>query len=213
MFILAINDYLSVVDHGEWVARRDEIAVNVRKHLWDEERCKFIPHIYLNGSPFPEEFDENAIWYTGGTGIAALAGLMSDKELASNNRQFLANMREAGAQSICLTAYPPYPEGYFDNSGMQPYMYQNGGDWTWYGVRVLWAMIDRGMVREAYEEFSPMLDRVIANHGFNEWYSPDGTPRGSGTFRGEAGVMIETIDRLREWAYSQRVSISSTYTE
>lgn len=24
--------------------------------------------------------------------------------------------------------------------------------------------------------------------------------RGSGTFRGEAGVMIETIDRLREWA-------------
>lgn len=200
MFILAINDYLSVVDDEEWIARRDEVAANVRKYLWDEQRCKFIPHVYLNGSPFPEDFDENAIWYTGGTGIAALAGLMSDEELSSNNRQFLSNMQEAGAQSICMTAYPPYPEGYFSNSGMQPYMYQNGGDWTWYGVRVLWAMIERGMVKDAYEEFSPMLDRVIANQGFNEWYSPDGTPRGSGTFRGEAGVMIETIDRLRAWA-------------
>lgn len=201
MFILAINEYLSVVeDDNVWAARRDEIASNVRKYLWDGERCKFIPHIYLNGSPFPEEFDENAIWYVGGTGIAALAGLMSDEELASNNRQFVANMAEAGASTICVTAYPPYPEGYIKNTGLNPYCYQNGGDWTWYGVRILWAMIERGMVREAYEEFSPMLDRVIANQAFNEWYSPDGTPRGSGTFRGEAGVMIETIDRLRAWA-------------
>lgn len=200
MFVLAVNDYLSVVKDGaDWAARRDEIAANVRKYLWDEKNCKFIPHIYLGGSPFPADFDENSIWYTGGTGIAALAGLMSDEEVASNYRQFVANMEEAGAQSICMTAYPPYPEGYFVNN-MAPYIYQNGGDWTWYGVRILWAMIERGMVREAYEAFSPMLDRVIANQGFNEWYSPDGTPRGSGTFRGEAGVMIETIDRLRAWA-------------
>ena len=203
MFILAVNDYLSVVEDGsDWAARRDEVASNVRKYLWDEQKCKFIPHIYLNGSPFPEDFDENAIWYQGGTGIAALAGLMSDEEIASNNRQFLANMKEVGAQTICVTAYPPYPEGFFVNN-MGPYIYQNGSDWTWYGVRILWAMIDRGMVREAYEEFSPMLDRVIANKAFNEWYNPDGTPSGSGTFRGEAGVMIETIERLREWASDQ----------
>lgn len=205
MFILAIDDYLSLVgDGGTWAARRDEIASNVRKYLWDDARCKFIPHVYLEGSPFPEDFDENTVWYTGGTGIAALAGLMSDGEIASNNRQFLANMAEAGASTICMTAYPPYPEGFIRNEGMKPYCYQNGGDWTWYGVRILWAMIDRGMVREAYDEFSPMLDRVIANQGFNEWYSPDGTPHGSGTFRGEAGVMMETIDRLRAWANSRQ---------
>ncbi len=30
------------------------------KNLWDEERQKFIPHIYLEkGSPFPSPFDEN----------------------------------------------------------------------------------------------------------------------------------------------------------
>ena len=200
MFILAINEYLSVVgDDDRWASRRAEIAANVRKHLWDSGKGKFIPHIYLNGSPFPEDFDENAIWYQGGTGIAALAGLMTDDEIKATNRQFLENMKEAGAQTICITAYPPYPEGYFVG-GMGPYTYQNGGDWTWYGVRILWAMIDRGMVREAYDEFSPMLDRVIANNAFNEWYSPDGEPRGSGTFRGEAGVMIETIERLRDWA-------------
>ncbi|MCQ2142581.1 MAG: hypothetical protein MJY56_00785 [Bacteroidales bacterium] len=200
MFILAINDYMSVVgEDSEWVARRDSIASNVRKYLWDEEKSKFIPHIYLGDSPFPEDFDESVIWYTGGTGIAALAGLMSDEEIAYSNKMFLANMKEAGATTICMAAYPPYPEGFF-RDWMAPYKYQNGGDWTWYGVRILWAMIDRGMLREAYEEFSPMLDRVIKYGGFNEWYSLDGVPSGSGVFRGEAGVMIETIDRLREAA-------------
>lgn len=51
-----------------------------------------------------------------------------------------------------------------------------------------------------------MPDRVIDNNAFNEWYSPDGEARGSGSFRGEAGVMMETIEHLRGRAGNQCTS-------
>jgi hypothetical protein len=38
-----------------------------------------------------------------------------------------------------------------------------------------------------------MVKRVISNKGFYEWYSVDNKPRGSGTFRGEAGVLYSAI--------------------
>lgn len=61
-------------------------------------------------------------------------------------------------------------------------------------------MIENGFIKEAYEELRPMLQRVVKNKGFNEWYTQSGEPKGSGTFRGEAGVLVKAIELLREWA-------------
>lgn len=188
-------------------AKRDKYAAvkaglkeNIRKHLWDEEREKYIPHIYLNGSPFPASFDENRVYYHGGTAVAILAGLLTKDEIATANRKMLENVRAAGAQSIGLTMYPTYPAGAFQGVGMYPYGYQNGGDWTWFGARMIWGLIENGFIKEAYTELLPMLNRVIANKGFNEWYTQSGEPMGSGTFRGEAGVLVKAIEMLRAWA-------------
>ena len=41
------------------------------------------------------------------------------------------------------------------------------------------------------------------NGGFYEWYTPAGEPMGSGTFRGEAGVLYHANYLLREWAKQQ----------
>lgn len=99
-----------------------------------------------------------------------------------------------------LTLYPTYPAGYFKGVGMYPYGYQNGGDWTWFGARMIHALTENGMIAEAYEELLPMLERVVENNGFNEWYTPAGEPMGSGTFRGEAGVLYKANALLRAWA-------------
>ena len=96
--------------------------------------------------------------------------------------------------------YPTYPAGAFESKGMYPYGYQNGGDWTWFGARMIQALIENGMIEEAYTELEPMLTRVIENNSFNEWYTPAGEPMGSGTFRGEAGVLYTAIQMLRDWA-------------
>ena len=106
-------------------------------------------------------------------------------------------VEKAGAPSIGLTLYPPYPEGFFVNPIMNPeYSYQNGGDWTWFGGRMIQQLIKHGFLEEAYEQLLPMTERVMKNDGFYEWYSVNNEPRGSGTFRGSAGVLYIAIEML-----------------
>lgn len=204
MMILAIDNFLEIATDskyaGKWQPIRKQLAENVRKHLWDEERQKFIPHIYLNGSPFPDNFDENQIYYHGGTAVAILAGLLTKEEIEQANNRMLENVKKANAQTIGLTMYPTYPAGFFKGVGMYPFGYQNGGDWTWFGARMIWGLIENGFIKEAYQELRPMLQRVVKNKGFNEWYTQSGEPKGSGTFRGEAGVLVTAIEMLEEWA-------------
>ena len=113
----------------------------------------------------------------------------------------ISRVKQAGAPSIGLTLYPPYPKGFFANKIMNPeYNYQNGGDWTWFGARMIQQLVKYGFVKEAYEQLLPMTDRVIENDGFYEWYTVDNKPEGSGTFRGSAGVLYKSILMLEDWA-------------
>jgi hypothetical protein len=43
-----------------------------------------------------------------------------------------------------------------------------------------------------------MVKRVKSNNGFYEWYTVDNQPKGSGTFRGEAGVLYTAIKMFEE---------------
>ena len=208
MFIIAL-DYLEEMTDStallsKWRALREQTAENVRKHLWDEKNRKFIPHIYPDKSPVPEGFDENQIYYHGGTAIAIEAGLLTDEEIRISNGKMLENVRLSGMPSIGLTLYPPYPEGFFHGGMSKPYVYQNGGDWTWYGGRMIQQLIAHGMIKEAYAEIRPMIDRVLENNGFYEWYGMGGVPSGSGHFKGSAGVLAKAIGMLQEWAEGHR---------
>jgi hypothetical protein len=192
MFALALNDMIELsendADKQKWSEVREQILKNTDKYLWDKENRKYIPHVYLTESPFTG-FDENKIYYHGGTAVAILAGMLPKEEIVHANNRMLENQKAAHAQTIGLTMYPTYPAGAFESKGMYPYGYQNGGDWTWFGARMIQALIENGMIEEAYTELEPMLTRVIENNSFNEWYTPAGEPMGSGTFRGEAGVL------------------------
>jgi len=214
MFLIAIKNYMSLIGehHSRYTYWQDisqNIFKNVRKHLWDPRQKKFIPHIYLNGSPFPDNFDENQIHYHGGTAVAIEAGLLNKDEIRLVNLQMLRNVQAAGAPSIGLTMYPPYPEGFFKNTGMYPYGYQNGGDWTWFGGRMIQQLIHYDFIQEAYDELKPMTDRVLANNGFYEWYTVNGQPKGSGEFRGSAGVLATAIELLRQWAGTEKQNLEN----
>lgn len=208
MFLIAL-DYLQemTTDNdklAKWKTLRTTIAGNTRKHLWDAGRKKFIPHIYLDKSPIPEGFNENDIHYHGGTAIAIEAGLLSKEEIEIVNKQMLENVRLSGMPSIGLTLYPVYPEGFFHGGMKQAYMYQNGGDWTWFGGRMIQQLIANGFVNEAYDEIRPMISRVIQNNGFYEWYGMGGVPSGSGHFKGSAGVLAKAIEMFNEWAVQNK---------
>jgi len=198
MLLIALDNLTELIPatREKWQPIRSALAENTRKHLWDEENQKFIPHVYLDGSPFPEEFKENDIFYHGGTAVAIEAGLLSKEQIKVSLEKMIKNVEASGAGSIGLTMYPPYPEGSFENKGMYPYGYQNGGDWTWFGGRMIQALVKYGFLEEAYEQVQPMVKRVKDNEGFYEWYTVDNQPEGSGTFRGSAGVLYKAIELL-----------------
>ncbi len=201
MFIIALNNLIEIIPSAKtkWGNIKTEITENCMKYLWDEKNQKFIPHIYLDGSPFPDDFDESKIYYFGGTAIAIEAGLLNKKQIKASIDEMVKRVKMAGAPSIGLTIYPPYPAGYFANKIMNPeYSYQNGGDWTWFGGRMIQELIKNGFVEEAYCEMQPMVKRVKDNDGFFEWYSVNNEPRGSGTFRGSAGVLYKAILMFEE---------------
>lgn len=204
MFIIALNYMAELTesqsDRAKWKNLSKSVAENTRKHLWDAQKQKFIPHIYLDKSPIPDGFDESEVYYHGGTAIAIEAGLLSKPEIDGSNKKMLENVRLSGAPSIGLTLYPVYPDGFFHGGMAKPYVYQNGGDWTWFGARMIQQLVANGFVEEAYAEIRPMIDLVIKNKGFYEWYAVDGTAKGSAQFKGSAGTLAKAIQMLREWA-------------
>lgn len=209
LLLVAIGEYLETIrakdaaQKAKWTRYRGNLRKSVRDHLWDEAAGKFIPHIYLEDSPFPKEFDESQVFYHGGTAVAIEAGLLNRDEILASYKRMRENMSNSGAATIGLTMYPPYPEGLFKNKSMGPYSYQNGGDWTWFGARMVRQLARNGYVNESYQELEPMLDRVLKHRGFFEWWTPTNQPKGSGQFRGAAGVLIEAINELRDWANGQ----------
>ena len=199
MFLIALDNLLELIPGKikKWEPIRESIAEKTIANLWDTENQKFIPHIYLEDSPFPDDFDENKIYYHGGTAVAIQAGLLSKAQIEVSLKKMIENVENAGAHSIGLTLYPTYPAGSFLSKGMYPYGYQNGGDWTWFGGRMILALLQHNYYKEAYEQIRPMINRVIANDGFYEWYTVGNEPMGSATFKGSAGVLYDAIQELK----------------
>jgi len=208
MYVIAIHDFMDMKPKDyktkeNWATITANIKKNVRKYLWVPAAQKYLPHIYLNGSPFSKDFNEREILYTGGSVCAILAGFNTNTEVKEINSQMLAAAAKEKHATIGITVYPPYPKEQYPN--MHPYHYQNGGDWTWFGGRMTEALITNGLIKEAYAELTPMVNRAIANKGFYEWYDVQtGAPKGSGDFRGEAGVLFDAITVLKQWAIKNK---------
>ncbi|CAN5803754.1 hypothetical protein BH10BAC3_BH10BAC3_37220 [soil metagenome] len=205
MFVIALNDMIrfakKTADKKKWTVLKELTAANTKKYLWDAAKQKFIPHLYISGSPFPASFDENKIYFHGGTAIAIEAGLLTLQEIEKANTDMQKNVQVSGAPTVGLTLYPPYPQNIIPGSGSnKEYNYQNGGDWEWFGGRIIQQLAANGFVQQAYDELQPMVDRVIQNGRFYEWYTRDNKPNGSDNFKGSAGVLAKAIAMLRAWA-------------
>jgi hypothetical protein len=188
-------------DPNPWAVRERDLRAAVRANLWTG--TQFIPHLYLDkGSPFPANFDESKIYFQGGTAVAIQAGLLQPTEVTQAFARMIKNKVDSGSRSVGVTLYPTYPAGFFANTEYMgaEYQYQNGGDWPWFGARIIQQMVNYGQVDTAYKEFDPMLNFVVRDDGFFEWYTRDGTKQGSGDYRGTAGQIVLAIDLLQAWA-------------
>lgn len=205
MFLIAIDDFTALLKPTDpirqsWLRRRRNLASNVRRYLWDEPNHKFIPHIYVAGSPFPRDFNESAILFEGGTAVAIEAGLLSNTEILQANAQMVTAQQKAHAPSITGSIYPPYPSPFFKNGIVCEFCYQNGAAWPWFAARMVRQLSSHGMLQEAYDELQPMLDQVLRDGDFFEYYTLSNKPAGSSGYRGGAGVLLEAIESVQDAA-------------
>jgi len=219
LLMIAVEEHVDTIVADNEVLKRKWQQIHgglhdaVREHLWDDAAQKFIPHIYLEeGSPFPGDFDEGQIFYHGGTAVAIEAGLLDADEIAASLRKMRENVEQAGAATIGLNLYPIYPEGLFLSKSMRSWNYMNGGDWTWFGARMVDQLARYGFAADALRELEPMMDRVLEHGAFREWWTRDNQPMGAKNFKGSAGELIEAIHELRNWAKEQAGAKSDTLT-
>jgi hypothetical protein len=173
---------------AEWRERAAGVKSAANRWLWQAGRGFFRVHIHIDA--LKHGFDEDAMFPMGGNAEAALAGLASDEQCGRIFAAALDRQREYKISTISGGLLPPYPKGTFKHPMVDdPYEYQNGGQWDWFGAKLVKAMFDRGSARTARAKLVEIAAKNSANKGLYEWDTPDGQGRGSAFYSGSAGSL------------------------
>jgi hypothetical protein len=185
---------------GHWKSLRSSLDRNIQRWLWDPASSRYRAHLYLDGSPFPTSFNEAEVEDFGGTAVAIQANLLTNQQVERSLAIMNAGVKAAGAQSIGLAVWPTYPAKSFlypSHPGlMDPGDYQNGGQWTWFGARMIQGLLAYGDIADAFQEVKPMVAEVLHAGGFYEWTSLSGQPKGSAGYRGTAGELGLALEQM-----------------
>jgi len=103
-----------------------------------------------------------------GNALSILYGAASSREKAS----IVEVLQKASTPHGILNIQPPYPK---KDCGQKPHTYQNSTVWPMVQGHLVIALIKLGLKEKAEEEFAKMAGL----QGLNEWYTPDGRPKGS----------------------------------
>ncbi len=175
-----------------WLRKAAAIREAADRNLWQEDKGFYRVHIHLD--PFPHDFDENNMFAMGGNAQAILSELAGPAKAERVFRTALERQEEFRVSSISGSLLPPYPAGFFKHPAMdEPYEYQNGGQWDWFGGRLLLAMFENGSSVQAREKLIEIVRKDLRNGGLFEWDTREGAGRGSDYYAGSAGSLARAL--------------------
>ncbi len=173
-----------------WRGAAAAIQENTTAALWQEDRGFFAVHRHLDD--LVHDFDENDIFAMGGNAQAVVSGLADPQQAQRIIETALERQEALEVSTISGTLLPPYPAGTYRHGLLDdPFEYQNGGQWDWFGGRLIRAMYENGFSTQATEKLLEIIQKNIANRGFFEWDNRKGVGRGSDIFCGSAGVLAK----------------------
>lgn len=185
-------------DKQRLARRAAQLRASIDAHFWMKERGFF--RIRKSLDPLPSEAfgrGEDDRFALGGNALAALLGIANEAQAASmfetaERLRVLNNF-----STISTTLIPPYEEGVFQHPAMrEPFQYQNGGQWDWFGALLVQAEFERGHSVRARAHLDQIVARILrAGPGIHEWYAQDGSPKGSGAYAATAAVLHNAIVR------------------
>jgi hypothetical protein len=177
-------------------ARAARLVEAIGSVFWMEDRGFF--RIRRNLEATPTGFgDDDERFALGGNALAALFGVATDVQ-AARVFKTAERLRAVGSFStISTTLIPPYPAGVFQHPSMrEPFRYQNGGQWDWFGAALIEAEFVRGYSQAARLHLDQMASRILrAGPGIHEWYGKDGSPQGSGAYAAAAAAIHNAVIR------------------
>jgi cellobiose phosphorylase len=175
-----------------WKTKADTLRRNANRWLWQDDRGFFRMHVHLDS--WRHDFEEDNMFAMGGNAQAIISGLADRNQAKRIIEQALVRQMSFKLSTISGTLLPPYPPGFFKHPAMdEPFEYQNGGQWDWFGGRLIYAMFENGFSAQAREKLAEVIRKDIANGGLYEWDTPDGSGRGSDFYGGSAGSLARAM--------------------
>jgi hypothetical protein len=175
-----------------WQEKARSIKDNTNKWLWQEDRGFYKVHIHLDS--LRHNFDEADMFAMGGNTLAIISGLAGTEKSRRIIQEALNRQKTYDVSSISGTLHPPYPKNYFKHPLLDdPYEYQNGAQWDWFGARLIYAMFQQGFSHNAKEKWLEIIHKNEDNRGFFEWDNKQGVGQGSDFYAGTAGVMGKVL--------------------
>jgi hypothetical protein len=171
LFVRALDHYIELTGDTSWANVRDNIKQNMRAYLFDDVNNKWYPHRYtVKGPPVNRSVsaEEDPKFYHGGTTVAMQAGVAFPDEKETQITQMLTNAANATNPNgvlwnptVGITVDVPYDDtwsgGALNNHGRN--VYQNGGDWDWFGARTDQVMTSAGRPHDAWLQIDKAYQR------------------------------------------------------
>ncbi len=175
-----------------WREKAQIIRGNADKWLWQEDKGFYRVHIHLDD--LTHQFDEDNMFPMGGNTQAVLSGLADEEKSGRIIQEALRRQEEFQVSTISGILLPPYPKKLFKHPMLDdPYEYQNGAQWDWFGGRLIYAMFEKGFSKVATEKLLEIALKNVKNRGFFEWDSKVGLGQGSDFYAGSAGSMGKAL--------------------
>jgi len=176
-----------------WTVKAQSLKQGADKWLWQEDKGFYRIHLHLQAT-YHHAFDEDSLFAMGGNVEAVLSGLADETKSKRILEQALARQKAHGVSTVSGSLLPPYPRGTYKHPLVdEPYEYQNGGQWDWFGGRLVLALYQNGFSRLATDKLLEIAAKNLANGGLFEWDDKNGAGRGSDFFTGSAGSLARAL--------------------
>lgn len=176
-------------------ARSAQLRERIRSAFWMKDRGYFRIRRTLDAVPKGFGEDDDDRFALGGNSLAALFGV-ADEGQAASIFETAERLRTAHKfTTVSTVLIPPYARGVFQHPAMrEPFRYQNGGQWDWFGAALVEAEFERGHAERALRHLDQIAARTLAaGQGMHEWYGEDGSPRGSAAYAASAAAIYNAI--------------------
>jgi hypothetical protein len=174
-----------------WRKAASAVTAAANRHLWQEARGFYRMHVPVGASTLP---DDSSMFATGGNATAILSGIADERQARRILAVAEARRRRFAVSTIAGTLLPPYRAGLFAHPAMrEPWSYQNGGQWDWFGARLVLAAFQHGQGAMARRWLGELAEKARRSGGLYEWHTRQGEGRGSATYAGSAGVLAAAL--------------------